>query len=142
MDGPIASKIHCMPSLRALLPFALALPAIASQAQEAPACQEHKLFGDERRFECAVDWTAQGAPPRFVALFSGGHDDTMASLKVQADGSPAPCGPGSKPELMGEDGNVSLVCHLPLGSLAAGRHVFTVDLRWSHAQYEGFRLER
>ena len=131
-----------MPLSRVLLSLALTCPALACHAVEAPACQEHKLFGDERRFECAVELAPGSTPPRFVALFSGGHDDTMASLKVQAEGAPAECGPGSKPELMGEDGNVSLLCQLPVAALPAGRHVITVGLRWSHAQYEGFRLER
>jgi hypothetical protein len=132
-----------MPPARALLLFTLTLCVAASHAADAPAaCQEHKLFGDERRFECAIDAMRGGTPPRFVALFSGGHDDTMASLKVQADGADSVCGAGSKPELMGEDGNVSLLCHLPVSGLSAGKHVITVHLRWSHAQYEGFKLER
>jgi hypothetical protein len=132
-----------MPSIRVRSLFTLALCAVtAAQAQEAPGCQEHKLFGDERRFECTIVASADGAPPRFVALFSGGHDDTMASLKIQADGADSACGTGSKPELIGEDGNVSLLCHLPVRGLSPGRHVITVNLRWSHAQYEGYRLEK
>jgi hypothetical protein len=131
-----------MPSARAPSLLMLALCAATAQAGEGAGCQEHKLFGDERRFECAIESTPGGTLPRFVVLFSGGHDDTMASLKVQADGIDSACGAGSKPELMGEDGNVSLLCHLKVGGLPAGGHVITVHLRWSHAQYEGFRLER
>jgi hypothetical protein len=131
-----------MPCHRLTLPFALMLCTLACHAEEAPACQEHRLFGDERRFECTVDAAAGNVPPRFIALFSGGHDDTMASLRIQADGADTACGAGSKPELMGEDGNVSLLCHLPLVQLSPGRHLVTVNLRWSHARYEGFRLER
>jgi hypothetical protein len=127
-----------MPCARALSLLTLSLCAVsAARAENAPGCQEHKLFGDERRFECMVDAAPGSAPPRFIALFSGGHDDTMAAMKIQLDGAPGECGAGSKPELMGEDGNVSLLCKLP-----AGRHAVTVNLRWSHAQYEGFRLER
>lgn len=111
-------------------------------AAAGPDCQEQKLFGDQRRFECSIDSTAGDPAPRFTALFSGGHDDTMAGLTLKADGADIDCAPGSKPELNGEYGNVSLVCHLPVGRLPAGRHVFAVDLHWSHAQYEGFRLER
>ena len=117
-------------------------PAQAQTAESAPSCQEHKLFGDERRFECAVEAKAGDKPPRLVMLFSGSHDDTMASLKLQADGKDTPCGAGSKPETMGEDGRVSLFCQLPVDALSAGRHQFTVHLRWTHAEYEGFRLER
>jgi hypothetical protein len=136
------SRMTSMPPARALSLLTLALCAATAQAGDGPGCQEHKLFGDERRFECAVESAPGGTPPRFVALFSGGHDDTMASLKVQADGADSACGAGSKPELMGEDGNVSLLCHLPVGGLSPGSHVITVHLRWSHAQYEGFKLER
>lgn len=131
-----------MSSTRALSLLSLALCATPTHAEQAVACQEHKLFGDERRFECTIESTAGGAPPRFVALFSGGHDDTMAALKVQVDGTDSACGAGSKPELMGEDGNISLTCHLPVTGLSPGRHAVTVHLRWSHALYEGFRLER
>jgi hypothetical protein len=130
-----------MLSPRALSLPVLALPVVTVAHATGPACQEHQLFGDERRFECTVEATPGSTPPRFIALFSGGHDDTMASLKVQADGIDAACGAGSKPELMGEDGNVSLLCHLPVGPLSPGTHHVTVQLRWSHAQYEGFRLE-
>lgn len=142
-----------MPFTRAFAPaFAfctLALGAgLAAHAQgvpgstEAAACQEHKLFGDERRFECSAEAKAGDKPPRLVMLFSGSHDDTMASLKLQADGRDIACGAGSKTETMGEDGRVSLLCHLPVDAVSPGRHTFTVFLRWTHAEYEGFRLER
>jgi len=132
-----------MPSARALSLFMMALCAgPAAQAQDAASCQEHKLFGDERSFECSAEARAGNKPPRLVLLFSGSHDDTMASLKLQADGKDMPCGAGSKPEMMGEDGRVSLFCHLPVDALPAGPHQFTVHLRWTHAEYEGFRLER
>ena len=133
-----------MPVIRPLPLLALTLSVVAttSQAEDALPCKDEKLFGDERRLECTIALKPGETSARFVALFSGGHDDTQASMKAQVDGADMDCGPGSKPELMGEDGNVYLLCQLPVGRLSPGPHVVAIHLRWHHAQYEGYRLER
>ena len=76
---------------------------------------------------------AATAPQRYVftARFSGGHDDTMARLQPQIDGAPLACEAGSKTELVGEEGDVSLHCAFTGVREAELR----VTVRWSHAEY-------
>ncbi len=72
---------------------------------------------------------------RFKANFSGGHDDTMASMTPTLGGMPLTCEPGSKTRLMGEDGDVSLECKFSISETAGKSMILRVVLKWSHAQY-------
>ena len=105
------------------------------------ACTSQSPGGDFRTISCPLN-----APPssarrfRFKVDFSGGHDDTMASMALELDGSPLGCEPGSKTQLMGEDGDVSLECRFAARGAASAPGVLTVRVKWSHAQYTDFAL--
>jgi hypothetical protein len=49
-----------------------------------------------------------------------------------------PCDEGSKTRLMGEDGDVSLVCRFSTSTASRSNQGLVVQLTWSHAQYAGF----
>ena len=56
-------------------------------------------------------------------------------MTVTLDKVPVDCAAGSKTKLFGEDGNVSLVCHIRVRGPSSIRQVLGVALLWSHAQY-------
>ena len=133
---------------RFLVPFillatnAFATPAIAADAGHvatavAPAecTSSNATGGDIRVITCTL---GAGKPHRFTARFSGGHDDTSATLAAELDGQATGCDPDSKMRLFGEDGNVSLHCRIHAGGDPAVAHVLVVTVLWSHAQYVDF----
>jgi len=77
---------------------------------------------------------------RFEASFSGGHDDTVASMKLSVDGLPLACDTGGNTPLMGEDGDVSLYCNFPTAGPSTTAAVRHVELTSSHAQYADYRF--
>ena len=118
-------------------PMVVALPGVAeSTPAGATACTEtNPSGGDIRVVTCRVP---AGRPHRFTARFSGGHDDTSASLSATLDGQATGCDAGSKMSLFAEDGDVSLHCRITAGATAAGVHTLVVTVLWSHAQYRDF----
>ncbi len=121
-----------------VIALATAAPAWAAPAepgQENTACTAESPGGDFIQFSCPLPARSGAQRWRFKAEFSGGHDDTSASMTVTLDGSPFTCAAGSKTKLFGEDGKVSLVCHIRVTSPSTTRQVIGVALLWSHAQY-------
>lgn len=121
-------------------------PAAAMTSIKATACKETDRLNDRREITCEIP---AGAPARrfsFKAMFSGGHDDTAASLEPTLGDQPFKCDDGSKLSLFGEDGNVSLHCHFSAASAgSAGSAASTkatkaikVLIKWSHAEYEDY----
>jgi hypothetical protein len=103
-------------------------------------CESSSPGGDFRDISCPLDVASAPRRFRFKVDFSGGHDDTMASMALSIDGAPLECGQGSKTQLMGEDGDVSLECRFSIANPAGARPVLRVLLKWSHAQYTAFEL--
>ncbi len=136
-----------MPIIRLLfvwIGLALTSTALAQSPAETtgntPACSIQESLGDVRDISCSV--TASGKPMhfRFKANFSGGHDDTMASMSASLNGTALICEPGSKMQLMGEDGDVSLKCKFSITEPAGTHHLLRVLIKWSHAQYTDFEF--
>jgi len=135
-----------MRSIALLISTFCVLPGLAAAADADTAkqgelhCESPSTPGDYRNIECPLN--ASGTPQRFrfKANFSGGHDDTMASMEATLDGSPLACEKGSKTSLQGEDGDVSLECRFSLKEKAGTKHVFAAALTWRHAQYTDFEL--
>ena len=114
----------------------------AVRAEDALRCQPKETMGDYQILSCELPNRTSDQHFRFRANFSGGHDDTVASLDaIHLDGQPLVCAPGSKARLEGEDGDVSLECRFEVAAKDAARN-FEVQVRWSHAQYEGHALTR
>jgi hypothetical protein len=122
---------------------ALAAPAGmgAARAQGTPRCESPQAPGDRRVVTCPLSASGVLQTFRFTANFSGSHDDTMAALTATLDGAPLACAPGSKTDLMGEDGDVSLQCTFSLTGKVGAQHVLSVTLSWRHAQYTGFEFD-
>jgi hypothetical protein len=76
----------------------------------------------------------------FKVHFSGGHDDTHAWLIPKMNDAPLVCTEGSKTELEGEEGEVSLACLFTVPSGSGPAHTLTVQVQWRHAQYSRFEL--
>jgi hypothetical protein len=87
--------------------------------------------------ECAL--RASDAPRKFKfeVRFTGGHDDTMASLSATLNGKPLACDEGSKTELMGEFGEISIHCQFS----SEDAQQLKVSVQWHHAQYSDFLLD-
>lgn len=92
-----------------LLPWVLLLPfqVVEAEPTAASVCESRDLTFDSKEITCSIPASPGKSLPRLVVKFSGGHDDTMASMAVQVNGEPFTCGAGSKLRLMGEDGDVS-----------------------------------
>lgn len=120
----------------------LFLPAEAagSPGKGALACSFQTPGGDLRVFTCPFEGTGTTQAYRFSARFSGGHDDTSASMSLTLNGSPQLCETGSKTHLFGEDGDVSLECRVQIKEKDGTKLVLGVTLLWSHAQYVGTEL--
>ena len=62
----------------------------------------------------------------------------MASMQLQLDGAPLTCEAGSKVRLMGEDGEVSLICIFSTPQGKAEKHTVEASVSFSHAQYVSY----
>lgn len=133
-----------------LIPMLCAWTALASAAEPAAGavtsapnklpCTSQSPGGDLRNISCPLNAPSAARRFRFKVDFSGGHDDTMASMALTLDGAPLACEPGSKTQLMGEDGEVSLECSFAVAAAAGAARTLTVQVKWSHAQYTDFAL--
>ena len=93
-----------------------------------------------REVECVVPPEKDLRRWRFQAHFSGGHDDTEASMTLTLDGRALTCDPGSKTSLMGEDGEVSLECRFTADALATRPRKLVATVKFHHAEYTGADL--
>jgi hypothetical protein len=87
--------------------------------------------------QCALRASEAPKKFKFEVRFLGGHDDTRASLSATLDGQPLTCEEGSKPQLEGEFGEVSIHCQFS----SQGAQELKVDVQWYHAQYAEYLLD-
>lgn len=118
------------------LAFALMMWAALGRTQAAEiACESSTLGGDMFDVHCPLPATPTPQRYRYEAHFSGGHDDTKASLAPALDGAPIACDEArSKLRLFAEEGDVWLACEFETPGGAAP--VFTVRVLWHHCQHE------
>ncbi len=143
----IAGASYVRVAAWALIPLAPAVQA-AGDSELKSNCESRTPGGDALYLHCPMNAPAAVADRRyrFKVDFSGGHDDTQASIALSLDGAPLRCDEGSKTSLFGEDGEVSLECRFALraaaesGAAAAERRLLDVTILWSHAQYTDFQL--
>ena len=124
----------------AALAVALAAGANPAAAQTKPPCESPAPGYDSHEIRCPLAATGAAQRFRFKADFSGSHDDTTASMTTTLDGAPLVCDKGSKTELMGEDGEVSLDCKFSIAGEGSATRLLSVTLSWRHAQYKDFEL--
>jgi hypothetical protein len=122
----------------------LSISADAANATKADShdlqCESQGNGFDLLELSCPVV-LARGAWQLQLAVnFSGGHDDTMANLSVLLDGEAVACDDRSTTSLNGEYGDVSLRCRFPVSATVAAKPTLKAVIRWSHAEYTGFRL--
>lgn len=117
-----------------------AAPATPGTSLKAAACVETDRMMDWREITCALP--AGTTPKRFSfrAMFTGGHDDTSASIAPELDGQPFACGEGSKLSLFGEDGNVSVFCQFDRSALPAAGAKLKVLIKWNHAEFADYEF--
>lgn len=136
-------------SLLSLLTIACVSAGLAHAADMKPPsaagsskvqCESRSPGGDFRNISCPLNVSSTPQRFRFKVDFSGGHDDTMASMTLSLDGAPLACEQGSKTQLMGEDGDISLECRFSLPDAAGTKRTLGVAVKWSHAQYTDFEL--
>lgn len=112
----------------------------SAHAQERLHCESRAPGGDTRDIECPLNPTGTRQRFGFKTNFSGGHDDTTASMTATLDGLPLACEEGSKTSLMGEDGDVSLKCNFSVTGKPGTKLILRVTLSWRHAQYTDFEF--
>lgn len=113
--------------------------AATSSASE--PCQTASTIGHTRDITCAIKGAEQVQRYRFIARFSRSHDDTRAWMTVRLNEQPLACEPGSKTDLEGEEGDVSIQCTFVIAAGTERQHRFAAQVSWSHAEYTGFALE-
>jgi len=119
---------------------AMAAPACAEVAL---ACETQSVNFKKREYRCPLKANGSGQHIRFKADFSGSHDDTQLSISLSLDGLPVTCGKGSKTWLKGEDGeegDVSLECHLVLDGAAGSQRMLRATVIIYHAEFVGVQL--
>lgn len=116
-------------------------PPVAATASSSakPLCESQASGYDALLIQCPVGPSAAPQRMRFKVNFSGGHDDTMASMTASLDDAALACDKASKTRLMGEDGEVSLDCGFSTPG-KPGAQILRVKVTWSHAQYVGYEL--
>ena len=108
---------------------------VLAQAPASVRCDANASGANAVTFTCPLTRAGEQRY-RFVARFSGVHDDTTATMIVTLDREQIGCGPGSKPGFSGEDnGDVTLECRLSLAAMPGTKPVLGVELSWSHAHY-------
>lgn len=117
----------------------LSLPAMADTPVAMP-CETASTGGDVLDLRCPLPATGAARQYRLTAHFSGGHDDTQASIRPLPGGAPPPCSADSKLSLFGEDGDVSLHCRVAAADVPGTPPVLALRLLWSHAQFERYEL--
>lgn len=108
------------------------------------ACTSTTTGGDLFDVRCPLPVTPGVQRYRYEVHFSGGHDDTKASIAPALDGAPIACDQASsKLRLFAEEGDVMLACEFTAGGGgAASAAVFTVRVLWHHCQHERASLVR
>ena len=106
------------------VPLLAAEPAAIPSASQ--PCESHDLTFDSKEIGCSLRTFSPGERLRLTVNFSGGHDDTMASMAVYIDDQVLVCDVGSKLRLMGEDGDVSLTCRFSVGAASRDQRLKSV----------------
>jgi hypothetical protein len=118
--------------------LALGLQTLAAVTAEKPQCESTRpQYGDTMQVQCSLRPSDVPRKFKFQVRFLGGHDDTIASLSATLNGKPLLCDEGSKPELMGEFGEVSIDCQFS----SQDARELKVAVQWHHAQYSDFLLD-
>lgn len=124
-----------------LLPGAASFAQTPSADRSAPAlaCTLENVTYDSKEIVCPLPQQSPGAIYRLQVNFSGGHDDTQASLAPTLNDTALSCGEASKTRLIGEDGNVSLYCAFRQARSDA-KQVLRAKVTWSHAEYVDYEF--
>jgi hypothetical protein len=122
-----------------VLPGLAMAPGIDSaHAQDRLPCVPHAPAGVVESVECLIDSTGTTQRFSFKINFSGGHDDTTASMTASLDGLPLICEEGSKTTIEGEFGDVSLECRFAVTGKPGEKRILKFSPSWRHAEYSDF----
>lgn len=133
-------RLPILTSIAAIFWLLAGAPAGADQVTtpSAAGCQIASTLFDRREINCPLAGAKEPKQYRFTARFSGGHDDTRAWITPRLKEAPLQCEPGSKTELEGEEGEISLQCTFSVPASADTKGQFQVQVRWSHCEYMDF----
>ncbi|SCK38880.1 hypothetical protein VAR608DRAFT_3623 [Variovorax sp. HW608] len=128
--------------MRRVLPFLLCILVFSNPAEASqPACSIESQTFDSKDVLCIIPaGEAMQRRFEFIARFSGSHDDTRVSIRPALGGQPLTCEEGSRNELFGEDGDVSLNCRFAVPAAQPTEARLKVTIRWSHAEYTDYAL--
>ena len=126
-----------------ILFLSMVAAAGSAYAEDALACETQLVNFKRREYRCLLTANGGGQPIRFKADFAGSHDDTQLSISLTLDDLPVTCSKGSKTWLKGEDGeegDVSLECHLVLDGAAGTQRMLRATVNMYHAEFVGVQL--
>lgn len=123
-----------------VISIAAGISSCATQFSPNDVCAINSPTYDSRQISCQFPKTVFARKLTFKADFSGGHDDTKARIETFIDNAPLKCREGSKTDLFGEDGDVSLWCTFSISDYPQSKGVFTATVRWSHAEYTNYEM--
>ena len=132
----------CLAVLLALAPaHVMAEEPTPARPLAASPCETRDSSFDTKEIRCAIPVAGHAQRFRLTVTFSGGHDDTNARMTLHLDEDDLNCDAGSKTRLVGEDGDISLICLFSVPARTQGLFVLRSDVTWSHAQYTGHVFE-
>ncbi|MGH8516104.1 MAG: hypothetical protein ACREUE_01455 [Panacagrimonas sp.] len=122
----------------ALLVASATLHAAEAAAPGEIACTSTTTGGDLFDVRCPLPAIPDAQRYRYEVHFSGGHDDTRASIAPALDDAPLACDEArSKLRLFAEEGDVMLACEFTAGGGGPeSAPVLTVRVLWHHCQHE------
>ncbi len=115
-------------------------PLTAPAKQSEPICSVRDATASSQQIECTLTAAAETQRYQLQINFTGGHDDTSASMSPTLNGVPLVCDAPAKLTLFAEDGDVSLVCRFTLMGKPGDRYLLHTVVSWNHAQYAGYVL--
>lgn len=116
------------------------LPSLVYAASSQPICSVESQTYDSMNVTCSITVSKEPQRLEFVARFSGGHDDTSANIRTSLNDELLSCDEGSKLELFGEEGDVSLACRFTVSPEHGTNQQFKAIIHWKHAEYTGYEL--
>lgn len=124
---------------RLALATALSAVVASATASDAQPCSARNVTALSADIECSVSGAGTNHARVDVHL-DGFHDDSSASLTLQADGHVLACAPDDRTARSGQDGDVGLVtltCRFDLAPLRHGGGVVIGRVQFSHAEFAG-----
>ncbi|MEI7969311.1 MAG: hypothetical protein WCJ69_10015 [Betaproteobacteria bacterium] len=124
---------------RVVLAVALSVIVPPLSASDAQPCSARNVTAVSADIECSVSGSGTDHA-RVEVLMDGFHDDSTASLALEADGHALACAPDDRTVRSGQDGDVgtvTLTCRFDPALLRPGGGAVGGRVEFGHAEFAG-----